>query len=130
MTTNARQKGKRIEREAVKFLESLGFIARRGQQHKGGPDSPDVVCESLPHTHIEVKGDERFHLYSRDLERAMEQARSEAPQGSVPVVLWKRKRVPWHLTWQDKVMVTTTGDERIKVMLLDLNKEYGRNGHE
>ncbi len=31
-----------------------GYAARRGQQFSGSPDSPDVVCDSLPWMHFEV----------------------------------------------------------------------------
>jgi hypothetical protein len=37
---NSRNKGKRGELEAAKFLASEGFPARRGQQFSGGADSP------------------------------------------------------------------------------------------
>lgn len=52
---NSRAKGKRGELEAVKFLRSLGFTARRGQQFSGGPDSADVEVEELSNVYIEVK---------------------------------------------------------------------------
>jgi hypothetical protein len=56
---NSRNKGKRGELEAAKFLASEGFPARRGQQFSGGTDSPDVLCEALPRIHFEVKRTEK-----------------------------------------------------------------------
>lgn len=52
---NSRAKGKRGELQLAKALTDLGHPARRGQQRKGGEDSPDVICESLPGVHFECK---------------------------------------------------------------------------
>jgi Holliday junction resolvase len=87
--TNSRQKGKRGEREAAKVLsEVLGVPARRGQQFKGTPDSPDVEID-LDGIFVEVKYAERVNLYEA-LERAEQQAGAK-----VPIVLWRRNRKPW-----------------------------------
>ncbi len=45
---NSRQKGARGERQWRDELRAHGFQARRGQQFSGPPESPDVVCDSLP----------------------------------------------------------------------------------
>lgn len=60
---NSRRKGKTGELEFARALTDLGFPARRGQQFRGGGESPDVVCESLPGIHWEVKrtGTCQFH---------------------------------------------------------------------
>lgn len=86
---NSRQKGARGEREWASYLTSLGCVARRGQQHRGGPDSPDVI-HSLPGIHFEVKRVERF-----ELEKSMAQAREDAPGGAIPVVATRRNRGEW-----------------------------------
>lgn len=87
---NSRQKGKRIERELVKLLHEHGFIsARRGQQFRGGEDSPDVICEELP-VHWEAKSAERLNIYD-----AVEQARCDAGLADYPVVALKKNRRPW-----------------------------------
>jgi len=52
---NSRRKGADAERELAKKLTELGFPAERGQQKRGGADSPDVICESLGWLHWEVK---------------------------------------------------------------------------
>lgn len=53
---NSRQKGKRGERAFRDVLRDAGYCkAYRGQQFRGGSDSPDVVCPELPEIHWEVK---------------------------------------------------------------------------
>lgn len=86
--TNSREKGKRGEREAAEFLRHRNFEARRGQQYRGGEDSPDLIT-SLP-CHIEVKFTERLNIYA-----ALEQAERDASDGEIPVVMHRRKRKPW-----------------------------------
>jgi hypothetical protein len=83
----SREKGKRGEREAAAELGAiLGVEARRGVQYQGGPDSPDVVLPGVP-IHVEAKRTERLSLWA-----AMEQAKADAPAGSVPVVWHKPNR--------------------------------------
>ena len=90
--TNSRQKGKRGELDLAKVLRDAGLVAYRGQQFKGGADSPDVVCESLPNVHFEVKRVERL-----DLLAAMAQAVADAGQ-CVPVVAHRKNNGPWLVT--------------------------------
>jgi hypothetical protein len=81
---NSRNKGKVGEREAAAELGSLlGVAARRGVQYQGGPDSPDVVLDGVA-IHVEAKRTERLLLWA-----AVEQARSDARAGAVPIV-WHR----------------------------------------
>ena len=85
----SRNKGKRGERELAKELERiLGVEARRGVQHCGGPDSPDVIVE-IPGIHIECKRTEHFRLYEA-LEQAIEDAGDK-----VPLVIHRSNRRPW-----------------------------------
>src|SRR5215470_17399015 len=72
---NSREKGKRGERQWRDELRANGYAARRGQQFCGSAESPDVVCDSLPWIHFEVKAVERLNI-----EEAMEQARRDARQ--------------------------------------------------
>jgi Holliday junction resolvase len=85
----SRERGKRGERELAAFLTDQGFPATRGAQHRGGPGSPDVLCEALP-LHLECKSTERLRLYE-----ALAQARSEARPGAVPVVAHRANRKEW-----------------------------------
>lgn len=80
---NSRAKGAAYEREVANDLRARGYQARRGQQHAGGPDSPDVV--GLPGYHIEAKRTERLDLYG-----AMDQAVRDADLFETPVVVHRK----------------------------------------
>ena len=86
---NSRSKGQRGELEVAALLPIYGFKARRGQQHRGGPDSPDVI-HSIPNVHIEVKFTEQFSPYA-----AMDQAIADKGKDEIPVVFHRRKRKKW-----------------------------------
>ena len=80
----SKEKGKRGEREAAAELSAiLGVGARRGVQYQGGPGSPDVVLDGVA-IHVEAKRTERLTLWP-----AVDQAKADAPGGSVPIV-WHR----------------------------------------
>lgn len=116
---NSRAKGARIEREAAKFLSSLGFAAERNGRN--GYSADDLRCPALANVHVEVKGDESIDIWTKPLDDAYAQARENAGD-RVPVVLWKRKRRDWCLTWvTGGVLVTTVGGERIKQVLIGLS---------
>lgn len=89
---NACQKGKRGERAWRDQLRENGYDARRGQQFSGSPDSPDVVCESLPWLHNEVKCVERLNVQD-----AMDQAVRDA-KTKTPIVAHKRNNREWLVT--------------------------------
>ena len=90
MGKKSRDKGKRGEREWAAYLSKHGFPARRGVQYRGGPDSPDIVCDVLPEFHFEVKRTERLMLHS-----AIEQAALDATDGQIPLVAHKKNHQPW-----------------------------------
>ena len=72
---NSNLKGKTFEREIARYLREHGYTeARRGQQYKGGADSPDVI--GIKGYHIEAKRTERFDLYG-----ALEQSTRDAADG-------------------------------------------------
>ena len=83
-------KGKVGEREIVHLLKKHGFNAARGQQFRGSPDSPDVICKDLEEYHIEVKRVERFSLY-----KAMSQAAEDAGEGQDPIVFHRSNGEKW-----------------------------------
>jgi Holliday junction resolvase len=88
---NSNQKGKRGERELAKLFRDSGFeSARRGQQFKGTPDSPDVLCEELKWLHIECKRTEKLSLY-----KAMSQAQEDVGDNQIPAVFHKRNGEEW-----------------------------------
>ena len=86
---NSRAKGIRGELELAAFFKEHGIDARRGQQHAGGGDSPDVVHD-LPGIHVECKRVEALQLWP-----AMDQAKRDARVGSTPVVFHRPSRRPW-----------------------------------
>lgn len=88
---NSRRKGKGGELELAAILREHGYDAHRGQQYRGGGDSPDVT--GLPGVHIECKRVERL-----DLDAAFEQATRDAAPGEVPAVFHRRNGKPWKVT--------------------------------
>lgn len=86
--TNSRRKGKDGELEWANVLKDHGYDAHRGQQYKGGGDSPDVT--GLPGIHQEVKRTNSFSLY-----KAMEQSRNDADDSEMPIVVHRSDRKPW-----------------------------------
>lgn len=88
---NSRNKGACGERELADFLKVRGFPeARRGQQFKGGADSPDVVCAGLEDFHIECKRVEAGNLYVW-----LKQAVRDAAGKKTPVVMHRRNHGEW-----------------------------------
>ena len=85
---NSRQKGARGEREFAELLRARGHEAKRGQQFKGGDESPDVIS-SLP-IHFEVKRVENFSVYD-----SLRQAVRDANGKKVPVVAHRRNGRKW-----------------------------------
>lgn len=77
---NSRERGIRGELDWRDFLRGQGYEeARRGQQYRGGGDSPDVV--GVPRLHSEVKYTQCLRLYD-----AVDQARRDATDGNLPIV--------------------------------------------
>lgn len=89
---NSKRKGCRGERELAAILrEDWGYDCHRGQQFKGGADSPDVV--GLKGVHIEVKYTERFNLRA-----ALRQAyRDTEGTKLIPTVWHRSNRRPWQV---------------------------------
>ncbi len=86
---DSRAKGARGERELAALLVSRGFEARRGQQNKGGSESPDVIT-NVPGVHIECKRTEALSVYV-----AMAQAIRDAGPNLTPTVWHKRNNKEW-----------------------------------
>ena len=84
-----REKGKRGERAFRDLLREHGFNAERGVQHRGGPNSPDIICPDLPTLHFEVKAVEALRIWA-----AIQQAIDDAG-GGTPVVAHKRNGSEW-----------------------------------
>ena len=98
MRVNSRAKGAAAEREFAKTLTALGFTASRGQQRKGGSDSPDVICEALSGFHIELKFYKTCQMFSPAMLADWDaQAIRDAGGLSVPLVVhrWNGHRQWW-----------------------------------
>jgi hypothetical protein len=82
-----RDKGLRGEREVAKAFEAAGFTVR-GLEGEG-----DNLAFRDGYTfHLETKFQE--HLRIPDWEK---QAEAEAPEGVVPLVVFRRSRTPWRV---------------------------------
>ena len=87
--TNSKQKGKRGELEFARFLRQNGIDARRGQQYKGTPDSPDVVSD-MDDIHWEVKRTEKLQLY-----KFLDKAVLDAGMTQTPVIAYRKNKREW-----------------------------------
>ena len=88
---NSKAKGGRGERELAAKLHEYGFDTHRGQQFKGGVDSPDVY--GLPGVHIECKRVEKLNISN-----SMSQAVRDAAGQKIPAVFHRRNREEWLVT--------------------------------
>jgi len=86
-----RDKGLVGEREVRHAFEQAGFDVR------GLEDTGDhlVICAGGLTLHIESKRQERIQI-----ELWSQQAEREAPQGTVPIVAYRRSRAPWRVSLQ------------------------------
>lgn len=87
---NSRRKGATGERELAKVLREWGIDARRGQQYKGGVDSPDVI--GLKGVHVECKRVERLNI-----DDAIAQSIRDAGD-EMPVVMHRKNGKKWLVT--------------------------------
>jgi len=104
-------KGRDGEREVAKILRERGYTsAKRGVQYHGGEDSPDVT--GIPNVHIEVKRVEALHLYP-----SLEQAKRDAGDGEIPVVVHRPNRKEWVaiLPFDDFITLCQDRDEWIEL---------------
>lgn len=97
---NSRRKGADGERELARHLTELGYPATRGQQFKGGSESPDVVCQALraKRYHLEVKRTKDCKMFSpATLAEWDEQAAIDAGPKLRPIIIhrWNGSRQWW-----------------------------------
>lgn len=88
---NSRQKGARGERELARRLSEYGYDMRRGQQFCGANGDADVV--GIEGLHIECKRVERLNIYD-----AIDQAKRDARDGEMPVVMHRKNNCEWLAT--------------------------------
>lgn len=97
MSINSKRKGARGEREFASLLREHGYMARRGQQFSGSPDSPDVVSPDFPF-HTEVKLVEKLNLTDACVQ-------AEGDCGGKPwIVAHKRNYGPWLVTMKAETL--------------------------
>ena len=128
--TNSNAKGKRGEREAVKFLKELGHADAQRTQQYNGLGLSDVICpDTLARVHIEVKFGypaNRFSVTSELLRQAFWQASNDCTQGLRPCVLWRNKGATvWQITYHGFtpcVLSTASGALDVGKVLDWLNK--------
>ena len=126
---NSCNKGKKGEREAAKYLRSLGFgSARRTHQHDGLGKS-DVFADELPRVHIECKVGyaSGFDVGTAAWAAACDQAYEDSGRRPDWCVLWRGKGCKiWKLSFFDfarNLIVTVAGDTAINICLRRLNCE-------
>ena len=125
--THSQNKGKNGEREAAKFLNSLGFNAVRACQ-LGVTDGRDVIVKDLPNVYLEVKRVEGLDLGTKQLWDAWIQAGDKANAANKSAacagVMWRPNgKRAWRLTFLDDKcgIVTVFRDCDIKANLVMLN---------
>lgn len=82
---NRQKKGAAYERHVSSLFRTYNYNARRGQQYCGANGDADVV--GVPHLHIECKAHENGH---GKLYEWLDQAKRDAREGEIPVVIHKR----------------------------------------
>lgn len=89
---NSKRKGCAGEREFAALCREEGYDnAQRGQQFKGGIDSPDV--KGLPGIHVEVKRVEKLNIHD-----AISQSIRDSEDKAIPIVAHRRNRDIWLIT--------------------------------
>lgn len=95
---NSKRKGSGGERELLKILQENGFpdAVRNDQMYVGGFHNPDISASfsGLP-IHVEVKRVEKLNLIE-----AIGQAVADADQKAFPVVVHRKNRGPWLVSFR------------------------------
>lgn len=115
--TNSRRKGAEGEREIAKILRGYGYDARRGQQYSGANGDADVV--GLPGVHIEVKRVEALNI-----DKAMEQAITDAKPGEMPAVFHRKNGKEWKATVRLKDFIKLYKQAKAFEKIMDEQDDY------
>jgi hypothetical protein len=128
-----RQRGKTVERAAVRLLRSLGYTAHRTAQASGKMIG-DIIVEELPDLSVEVKGVTQMEIGGALLGAALRRAEQDATMRRLKraVVLWRGKyERQWKMTWRDEAGVTITVGGRTDIgRLLASWRNAGRHDGE
>ena len=104
---NSRAKGCRGERQVRDLFRDHGYLARRGQQYSGTPDSPDVVVMDLPWIYVEVKLRQRADIVKW-------YAVTTGDCGSqLPVLFYRKNNTPWRvvISRDDRDILESAGED-------------------
>ena len=115
--TNSRRKGAEGEREIANILKNHGYDARRGQQYSGANGDADVV--GLPGIHIEVKRVEALNI-----DKAMEQAITDAKPGEIPAVFHRKNGKEWKATVRLKDFIKLYKQAEAFEKIVDKQDDY------
>lgn len=102
---NSRRKGINGELEAAKILTSMGFPARRSQQHAGAIDAADILVPRFEQLSLfpEVKRCEQLRL-GPWFDQAQKDIRNDHGEGAQrklrPVIMHRRNKEPWLITME------------------------------
>jgi Holliday junction resolvase len=123
---NACQKGKAGEREAAKYLASIGFPGcYRTAQRTGTFGDEDVTGDSLGGIFLEVKREQGLDLHNELMKKFVAKCREQS-KGRPWAILWRHNNKPWRLTFSMIVQAgfdvkvhvfTVTGDDTIRHIL-------------
>lgn len=89
MSKKSRDKGLVGEREVKAAFQLAGFDARGTE----GQGDHLVVCAAGVTLHVEVKRAEALRMSDWS-----KQAEGEAPQGTLPLLIYRRSREPWRVS--------------------------------
>jgi Holliday junction resolvase len=91
MGRSQREKGKRGEQEIARLFRAEGYDVDR-VPNSGGLHIPGDIT-GLDGFHIEVKRQEVIRILEW-----CRQSETEAPDETIPLVIWRRSREPWRVT--------------------------------
>jgi Holliday junction resolvase len=89
---SSRDKGKRGEREIVKYYIDRGFDAIRTAPLQAGFVEGAADVSGVGNFHIEVKRQEALNIW-----KALEQSERDAKDGMIPTVHFRRNRSEWYV---------------------------------
>ena len=105
MSVNSKDKGKRGERQVAQILQEHGIDSHRTQQYCGSDGTADVTWEGF---HVEVKHRETTAIWSW-----LEQANSDAKDGDIPIVVFRKNREKWQVCMDFEEFLELLGHHKL-----------------
>jgi Holliday junction resolvase len=118
MGLSQRQKGKRVEREACKLLQSLGYEAERSVQFCGRSEDSADVRHNVPGVRIEIKGGyDNIDVSGTTVDDWIVKVESERQTGNKDnaLVLWKRSRKSWLAIFRVQDIIVLSADIKASI---------------